>query len=144
MSAQQTSYNGGSDLSPLSVVIIIVVWYRNKYKRRNELLLKIPAVKSFPFIGSNLAFLGKSVVGIWQTMEQFPQQLGSVWRYDFTPFLTAIMVTDPEIVQKILSSSKLITKSVEYEFLRNWLGDGESVFLLFQEKLNAVFFPQDF
>lgn len=109
----------------VSIVAVLVLVYHAKYKRRNELLLKIPAVKSYPLIGSNLTFLGKSLTQIWLIMEKVTQQLGSVWRYDLTPFHSAIVVSDPDVVKEILSSSKLITKSVEYDFLRNWLGDGK-------------------
>lgn len=109
-----------------SIAFAVVIWYHSKYKRRNELLMKIPAVKSYPLIGSNLSLFGKTPVEIFEKVDEFFKQLGPVFRYDVTPFYTAVIISDPQIAQEVLSSSKMITKGVEYDYLRSWLGDGST------------------
>lgn len=35
-----------------------------------------------------------------------------------------ILVTDPKVIETVLSSQKIIDKAFEYTFLQKWLGDG--------------------
>lgn len=105
-------------------IVVVFTWYHKKYQRRNQLLAKIPSMKSYPLIGSNLSFAGKSAAGIFKVLEKASVELGPLWRFDLTPFFSNIVVHDPKVAEGILSSQKLIAKSVEYEFIEQWLGDG--------------------
>lgn len=105
-------------------VVGVGAWYRYKYRRRNELLSKIPALSSYPVIGSILSLVGKSAAGICKTFEKASSELGSVFRVDVSPFHSNIFIGDPTIAEAILSSQKLIEKSVEYDLVKNWLNDG--------------------
>lgn len=108
----------------LLIVIAFVVHYHVKYRRRNHLLSKIPAMPSYPLIGSNLSFMGKSPEQILIILADSRKELGPIFRFDFSPYNSTYYITDPKIVEGILSSQKLIEKSVDYFFLEEWLGDG--------------------
>lgn len=105
-------------------LIVIISWYHKKYNHRNKLLAKIPTIKSYPLIGSNLSFVGKSAAGIFDTLKKAADELGTVWRFDISPFQSNIVVHDPKITEGILSSQKLLDKSIEYKFVQQWLNDG--------------------
>lgn len=105
-------------------MIAVASWYHTKYNRRNKLLAKFPAIKSYPLIGSNLSFIGKSAAGIFKTFEKATVELGPCYRFDLTPFEGNIMTSDPKIIEGILSSQKLLDKSNQYDLVRPWLNNG--------------------
>lgn len=110
----------------LALAIVVVSWYHKKYSRRNKLLSKIPTITSYPLIGSNLSFVGKSAPQIFQMIVKTSEQLGSLWRFDLSPFQSNIVIAEPKIAEAVLSSQKLIEKSVEYNFIKQWLNEGEN------------------
>lgn len=114
----------------LALAVVVVTWYHKKYSRRNELLSKIPTITSYPLIGSNLSFIGKSAPQIFQTIVKASEELGSLWRFDLSPFQSNIVIAEPKIAEAVLASQKLIEKSVEYDFIRHWLNEGENCSLI--------------
>lgn len=108
----------------ICAILLLVFWYHIKYRERNKILKKIPAWKSLPLIGSSWIFIGKSPAGIFQELRKASQELGQIWRIDFTPFYSMIFVCEPEAVEKILSNYAHIEKSREYRFLNSWLREG--------------------
>jgi hypothetical protein len=106
------------------ITVLIAFVYHTKYNRRNGILHKIPALSSYYLIGCNLSFLGKSAAQILKTLEMGFASLGSVIRFDFSPFTTTVMIADPTAAGALLSSEALIDKSYEFGFIKNWLTDG--------------------
>lgn len=106
-------------------LIAVLSWYHKKYNHRNKILSKFPTIKTYPLIGSNLSFIGKSPAGIFKTLRKASVELGPVWRFDFSPFQSNIVVHDPKIAEGILSSQKILDKSIEYKFVKQWLNDGD-------------------
>lgn len=105
-------------------LIAFATWYYTKYSRRNSALNKFPTIKSYPLIGSNLSFLGKTAVEIFKTFQRASVELGPNYRIDLSPFESNIITSDPKVIEGILSSQKLIVKSKEYDFVRRWLNEG--------------------
>lgn len=106
------------------VLIAVASWYHLKYNNRNKLLANIPSITSYPLIGSNLSFVGKSAVDIFKVLQQANVELGSVYRFDVSPFESMVMVSEPNVIEGILSSQKLIDKSAQYNFVKPWLNEG--------------------
>jgi cytochrome P450 family 4 len=91
------------------------------------MLSKIPAMNpTYPVVGSNLAVLGKSTSEILKITEKTAKELGPIWRFDMSPFLFAVFISDPKALENLLSNTNLISKGIEYDFLKNWLGDGKN------------------
>lgn len=108
------------------VVLVIALWYDWKYGRRNKMLAKIAAVKpTYPLIGSNLAFFGKSSSEVFNVLVKASLEHTPAWRFDMTPFLKAVFLQEPKAIEDLLSTMKLTSKSGEYELFKNWLGEGE-------------------
>lgn len=108
----------------VAIAVVIVTWYQLRYYRRNQHLNKIPTMKRYPLIGSSLDFIGKSGEQIFKNLENASKELGPIWRLDFNLFRTQIFLSDPKILEGLLSSQKFLTKASEYDVLRAWLGDG--------------------
>jgi hypothetical protein len=109
----------------LMMVAISFAWYHKKYHRRNKLLSKIPAYKSYPLIGSSFLFVGKSTVDIFKTLEIASRKIGPVYRMDLSPFSSMVFISDVKFLEGLLSTQKHIDKAPIYDFVREWLGDGE-------------------
>jgi len=73
--------------------VLVVFWYKTKYYYRNQLLNKIPAIKSYPIIGSNLLFFGRSAREIFISLQKARDEIGSVFRYDLSPFHSSVIVS---------------------------------------------------
>lgn len=108
----------------VALAVVVISWYHKRYNHRNKLLAKIPTIPSYPLIGSSLSFIGKSATQVFEVLEKTSKEFGAVWRFDLSPFHSNIVVSDPKIVEGILSSQKLLDKSVEYQFVQKWLNDG--------------------
>lgn len=119
-----------------SLVVLLAAWYNLKFRRRNELLSRIPVISpTYPLIGSNLSVFGCSSKELLEICAKTSEELGPVWRFDMTPFEsgTMVMVSDPSVLESLLSNSKLITKGSEYDFFKRWLGSGKQVELHFED-----------
>lgn len=68
--------------------------------------------------------MGRSAVEMFQVLQKASKDYGTIWRFDTSPFHSNIFVSDPKMCEEILSSQKLLDKSVEYELARKWLNDG--------------------
>lgn len=109
----------------VALAVVVFSWYQKRYYLRNKLLSKIPTIPSYPLIGSSLSLTGRSAAEMFQVLQKAARDYGTLWRFDLSPFHSNIIVSDPKICEGILSSQKLLEKSVEYEFVKKWLNDGE-------------------
>lgn len=108
----------------IAFVVIYVSWYYYKYNKRDLHLSRIPQPPSWPFIGNSLEFINQSPSEIFITLNNFSVSLGGVWRFSFHPFEHQIMISEPKLVETILSSQKQLEKTNDYRFVKPWLGDG--------------------
>lgn len=109
----------------LLIFLSFIVHYHVKYHCRNKILSRYPSLPSYSLIGSNHNFLGKSAKELFDLFVSTTEKLGTVWKYDVSPYVSTFFITDPKIVEEILSSQKLIEKSRDYDIMRPWLADGK-------------------
>ncbi|KAG5670298.1 hypothetical protein PVAND_000574 [Polypedilum vanderplanki] len=114
-------------MNVLALFLIFIVgvyfWYQKKYKRYNELMNKIPCAKTYPIFNHLMYFINKKPAEIFTVLKEMAKDHGPVWKV-LVPFGDQIFVHDPKIVEEILSSQKIIDKSMEYDFIIDWLGTG--------------------
>lgn len=109
----------------VALVLSLVFWYHRKFGHRNNLIAKIPAPKRWPLIHHVPQFLGKSPLELFDYFEETKNKLGQIFILTFDPFDDgAIIVSDPKVAEAVLTSSKHLKKSNDYEMMKNWLGDG--------------------
>jgi cytochrome P450 family 4 len=107
-------------------ILAFCVWYHKKYYANYLLALKIPGPKPLPFwlfLGNAFSVLGKTPVEMLVWANDLTVTHGKVARFLLGPKVQ-IIITDPNDVEVILGSQKLIDKSDEYDFIHNWLGTG--------------------
>ncbi|XP_052863438.1 uncharacterized protein LOC128270072 [Anopheles cruzii] len=83
---------------------------------------KLGGPVAYPLIGNGLLFAGKTPTGFFQTFDMLIQQYGKCFRLWLGTKLL-IVITDPKDAEILLSSTKYIEKSDEYDLVRPWLGD---------------------
>jgi cytochrome P450 family 4 len=106
-------------------LLFFVSWYHLKYGHRNKLLAKIPAPRRWPLIHHIPEFIGKSPLDLFNWFEKTKEKLGQVYVITFEPFDDgSVIVSNPNVAEAILTSSKHLRKSVDYDMMTNWLGDG--------------------
>lgn len=107
------------------VMSLVTLWYHIKYRTRNHQLAQIPSPYKYPLIHNTLEFVGKSPKQIFDWMEQMSCKLGPIYQFTFEPFdYSTMVVSDPKMVEQILTSNKLIDKTVDYDLMKSWLGTG--------------------
>lgn len=107
------------------LLVFFVSWYHLKYGYRNKLFAKIPSPQKWPLIHNIPEFLGKSPLELFKWFENTKEKLGKVYIVTFEPFDDgSIIIADPKIAETILTSSKHLQKSSDYDMMRSWLGDG--------------------
>ncbi|XP_041765666.1 uncharacterized protein LOC121590248 [Anopheles merus] len=84
---------------------------------------KLGGPRAYPLIGNGLLFAGKTPAEFLQTVGRLIQQYGKCFRI-WLDTQMLIVITEPKDVEAILSSNKYIDKSIEYDFIRPWLGEG--------------------
>lgn len=101
------------------------IWYHLKYKKRNDQLAQIPSPYKYPLVHNTYAFFGKSPKQIFDWMEEMSRQLGPIYQFTFDPFdYSTMVISDPKMAEHILTSNKWIDKTIDYDFMKAWLGTG--------------------
>lgn len=113
----------------LLILILLVfsvwAWFHIKFGHRSALLAKIPSPKKLPLIHHATMFIGKSPRELFIMMEEIRRELGPVFHFSFYPYDgSTVLIADPKTAEGILSSQKLIEKSVDYDMIKPWLGTG--------------------
>jgi len=84
---------------------------------------KFPGPKPLPIIGNTLQF-GRNGTESFQAMLKFVETYGKTLRFYLHPIYPTVLTTDPEHVEKLLSTTANLTKSATYDLLLPWLGKG--------------------
>ncbi|KAF6200046.1 hypothetical protein GE061_006346 [Apolygus lucorum] len=105
----------------LATVLSVLV-----YKWTNRRFLKLaeqwPGPPGWPLVGNALEFIG-TPNRIFETLCEYSQTLDDLARVWVGPRLL-LFIYHPADIELILSSHEHLDKSVEYDFLRPWLGNG--------------------
>jgi cytochrome P450 family 4 len=109
----------------LLITIIPIIWYNKKRSRLNALVAKIPGPPALPFLGNaiEINFEYEEVFARITAMTKLfgkKDGISKAW-IGSVPY---VILSKPAAVEPILSSSKHIDKSSDYDFLRPWLGTG--------------------
>uniref|UniRef100_A0A1Y9GKX3 Uncharacterized protein n=1 Tax=Anopheles arabiensis TaxID=7173 RepID=A0A1Y9GKX3_ANOAR len=97
---------------------------------------KLGGPRAYPLIGNGLLFAGKTPAEFLQTVGRLIQQYGKCFRI-WLGTQMLIVITEPKDVEAILSSNKYIDKSIEYDFIRPWLGEETAMGTKVNAQLNT-------
>ncbi|XP_062555240.1 cytochrome P450 4d2-like isoform X1 [Armigeres subalbatus] len=110
-------------VSVLALTISLAVYVYQQFASRLFYAAKIGGPKGYPILGNSIQFGTKSPADFLLELQKTNQEYGKFYRLWIGPDLI-FPITDVKLVEAILSSQKLLEKSVQYDFLRPWLGNG--------------------
>uniref|UniRef100_A0A0A9YT33 Cytochrome P450 4g15 n=1 Tax=Lygus hesperus TaxID=30085 RepID=A0A0A9YT33_LYGHE len=114
------------EVSAFSIIvaapILVYIAYRLFYWRFFRLASQWPGPKSYPIVGNAIDLLGPSdrIFDTLVTHLADFEDLGRLW---IGPRFLAFLF-HPDDVEMVLNSNDFLDKSVEYDFLRPWIGNG--------------------
>ncbi|XP_065091256.1 cytochrome P450 4d1-like [Ochlerotatus camptorhynchus] len=110
-----------STLIALSIGLAVYVY--QQFANRLYYAAKIGGPKAYPIVGNSIRYGTKSPADFLLEVQKSNAECGKCYRLWIGPDLI-FPVTDAKLVEALLSSQKFLDKSVQYDFIRPWLGDG--------------------
>ncbi|KAF5293174.1 hypothetical protein FQR65_LT11019 [Abscondita terminalis] len=106
------------------LILLAVILIKNHYNdvRLAENLKNIPGPKPLPLIHNTLEFQSKK--SLLELYKNWFEQFGDTFQRQILFMSKAVISRDPDFVQYILNSPKLLEKGSNYRILRKWIGDG--------------------
>ncbi|KAJ3655745.1 hypothetical protein Zmor_014860 [Zophobas morio] len=107
----------------ISVIIgsLLILYYRLKNKN-NDFYKNFPGPPPLPIFGNTLEF--KSTTEILDIFMKHTKNYGGIVKFDTGPLDKSLLVSDYDFLECVLSSTRLLNKSDDYNFLEPWLGTG--------------------
>ncbi|XP_059607754.1 cytochrome P450 4d2-like [Phlebotomus argentipes] len=105
----------------IAVIAFALYDYTEKVRRLAGTPFKGPPF--LPIVGHAYQLILRKPSFIFDAIQQGVKQFGPLSRVWLVNFLF-LSITDPEYIEPILNSSTHIGKTVEYSYLKHWLGDG--------------------
>jgi len=111
----------------LIIFVVSVLTYLFIYIRQKFALTKydklIPGPPTLPLLGNGLDFMNAAPVEIYNKIEGYAKTYGERFRLLLGPDYY-ILVSNPEDIEAIFTSPKVLEKSGDYYFFTEWLGRG--------------------
>ncbi|KAJ3632246.1 hypothetical protein MTP99_009263 [Tenebrio molitor] len=103
------------------VIGILILWFRQKNKNK-DFYKNIPGPPPLPIFG-NILEIGSTTTFI-DVMLNFAKKYGGVLLLHGGPIRKTLLVSDYKFLECVLSSTKILNKTEDYDFFRPWLGTG--------------------
>jgi cytochrome P450 family 4 len=107
----------------ISFILVSGFFYYKRYMRVVESVAHIPGPKPVPFLGNALMFIGKSPGDLLKMGEDFVKTYGFFNKILLGPKII-VFLGEPEDIEVMLINTKTTVKSEEYEYTKDWIGEG--------------------
>ncbi|XP_066993608.2 cytochrome P450 4C1 isoform X2 [Anabrus simplex] len=104
-------------------LLILLIYPYNYVPFRYSELNKIPGPKGYPIIGNFWIFLTTSSAEFFPLIKEMNDKYGPILRFHGFG-RNDIVINDLDVIEKLLSSTRYIKKSGDYNFLTPWLREG--------------------
>ena len=113
----------------LIIAIPFIVYLRfhkffKQLSRTRHLSKQFIKPKSIPILGNAHLLLGVKPERIIYVIRDMVDEYGRTLGFWFGPFIFGVFMMDVKYAECVLSSTTLMVKSMEYDFLQNWLCEG--------------------
>ncbi|XP_037042772.1 cytochrome P450 4d1-like [Bradysia coprophila] len=106
-----------------TAILVAIIYYYRKYMKIVESVKHIPGPPILPFVGNALKFIGKTPSDLVTMGEEMIEKYGHFIRILLGPKIIIVMST-PEDIESFLVDGKTMEKSEEYEYTKDWIGEG--------------------
>lgn len=106
-----------------AVITIAVIYFYKKYMKLVASVAHIPGPPVLPFVGNALMFIGKKPTELIEIVEKNVARYGYCTRALLGPKIVIVMA-DPADIESFLIDGKSSEKSEEYEYTKDWIGEG--------------------
>lgn len=105
------------------ILLLLIVVYQVQYRKRNNLLAKIPSSRKKFLIHNTLELFGLTTDQLLVKFSDWHQELGDIFQFTLHPFDDgAIIVTDTKIAETLSWHQPDRTNSMLYKSLARWIG----------------------
>ncbi|XP_023306341.2 cytochrome P450 4d10-like [Lucilia cuprina] len=116
----------------LNCLILIVLYilltqllpFFKRLSRTRQLSKQFVIPKTIPILGNAHMLVGVKPEHIIYVIRDIIDDCGKTVGFWFGPFIFGVFMMDIKYAECVLSSNTLLVKSMEYDFLRNWLCEG--------------------
>lgn len=105
------------------IALISYLLYEWKHRETNKILESFSTPPGWPLLGHLPYFAFKTNQEIIQALLNMNNSQPPVWRMR-VPFKSVIYINDIKIIEAMLSSTKYIDKSPDYNIIAPWVGTG--------------------
>ena len=110
-------------LLPLVIILLIFVFYRVKFSRREKLFAKIPSPKKTFFLHNTPQIFGLTTDKVFEKFKDFHSELGDVFHITLHTFDDGtIVVADTKIAEALSSHQPERSRGMLYKALSRWIG----------------------
>lgn len=106
-----------------TVIAAAIIYYYRKYMKIVASVEHIPGPPILPFLGNALMFIGKNSSALIAMGEEVVTKYGYFIRILLGPKVV-IVICDPKDIESLLVDGKTTEKSEEYEYTKDWIGEG--------------------
>lgn len=106
-----------------TVIAVAIIYFYRKYMKIVASVAHIPGPPILPFVGNALMFIGQSSSSIIKLGEEVSEKYGHFVRILLGPKVV-IVISDPKDIESFLIDGKTTEKSEEYEYTKDWIGEG--------------------
>lgn len=107
----------------LLVCVCIAFYLYRRYQKILNSVSHIPGPRAIPFLGNALMFIGKKPSDIVTMGSNIVKKYGFFIRILLGPKIL-ILMAEPEDIETFLLHGKTTHKSEEYDYTKDWIGDG--------------------
>jgi len=107
----------------LLLIAAVIGYYYKKFRDIEKESAHIPGDPVWPFIGTGVGYLNKSLAEIFEIGNKQIVNHGGIVRH-LIGFKLMIFVADPKYLEEIMSSMSFVDKSDEYNNFKCWMGTG--------------------
>lgn len=106
-----------------AMIAVATIYYYRKFMKIVASVEHIPGPPIVPFFGNALMFIGHNSSSLMHLGEKLIEKYGYFHRILLGPKIL-IVLCDPKDIESFLIDGKTIGKSEEYEYTKDWIGEG--------------------